>query len=619
MGMFKTVRAVLPAAIFGLFITGLGASPSDSLFSDYHRGLNTDFWLWTLNYHRIFGQHTSIQVSDMVSSSRLILSGTDDKWKDSHQFRLDLRRDLTSFLALTMGGTSHYFSDKQTGYYDSDVLTNGFSAGIVYNYNDQCRIPAHVGLKSDKRFGQEDQGLSYGAGFYCPRTEWADYHHVLQSHWETDDLGRRRNTTMGLSYQITRQFYAQTTDTFRVHLDRQRRDYYISASGDIESRIEKGSLIENRLTYQLGDNFYCHLAGALSTRNLRIKAITDTSTSMRRNRVDDNIYGSLRLLWQNSVWQSRLAFSYQGENQSYQFAGQAGSSPFSGGQWSVVPDTRSLYTNLLYYLGWRRSGGDSLFCFTRIQRFRYDTPDPENYDDRDELRYWVNLGSTFRLTESLTGRCDLSLHFIHLVYIMGQRSADNNWTRIMRLSPSISWQPHPRFRWTQSAEILANYVAYDYEEILPGIRSYLYRKLRIEDSTMVDITRKTSLRLYYRLELDENGKLVWDQWLEQKLTDRHSHTFTFVLDFEPWSGFHITPGYSYFHRIGQRYIPQLTGDGTPAAERMIDFQNYGPMISVRCRLANVRLEMSGSTVITRIPDREKQRLSRVNIDMSWFL
>ena len=46
----------------------------------------------------------------------------------------------------------------------------------------------------------------------------------------------------------------------------------------------------------------------------------------------------------------------------------------------------------------------------------------------------------------------------------------------------MAWAPSDRFEWTQHAQVMANYVDYDFESQMPSLRSYLYRRLVVSDS-----------------------------------------------------------------------------------------------------------------------------------------
>jgi len=597
---------------FFLFVSAASASSVDSLITSYERGLNTDRWLWGFHFQKAFASLYEVQVTEQVLSSRLVVVGDEDKWKDDHRFTLDIKRRLKPSLLVNLLGSSLFFSDKQTGYYVNDMQTHMLGLGLMYS-DAKRTIPFHAGIKEDRRFGQIDRGLTYSLGIHAPYFELGDYTNKLYGRIDEDLYPKRKNTTLGLSYRVNRRFHENASDTLQMGLTRQRRDYYISVNGDIESRIENGQSVENRLFYRVSPDLSCRVYGAISARQLGIHLMTGEDQGIKRQRQDFQTRGELHLYWKKKELFGNLSFLYQSEDQQYHLTEQASLSPFSGGGF-LTPDNQSVYTTLLLHSGWRFSGKDSLLIYSALQRYRYDTPDPENFDDRDELRFRIDIQERHTFSRTLSLQLSLSLNFIHYVYIFGEKSADNNWTRIIRFSPSVKWQPSSKFRLAQSVEILANYVDYDYETLLPGIRSFLYRKLRLEDSSWVAITPRTRVHVHYRLELDENGKFIWNQWLEQKLIDRQSETISLFLDHQLWMHWHIGPGYYYYRRRGYRYMSEA--DGTTGKEISIDFHNHGPMIRVTYKSKRLHFSLKGSTFATRTHLGSKQLLTRVDVNMS---
>lgn len=587
----------------------------DTLATRYRHGLNTEFWQGGFFYEKAFPSLYRFRVSETLSSSRLQVSPREDKWKDQHCFFMDFSRNLIPKLSFNLLGTSLLFSDKQSGYVN-DIQTHFVGIGATYR-DKNLRIPTLFGVKEDRRFDQKDRGPSYRIGLESSRFDLGEYANSVYATYEGDNLDRRKNTSFGLSYTVFRQFYTETTDSLKLTLNRQRRDYYISRIGEVESRVERSQRAANILTYRLGQDFLCHLLASLSNRNLRINLLTGPNKGLKRERRDFKTAGSVHLSVRKILFRGDLTFSYSSEEQEYRLAETLPSSPYSGSSLLITPDNKSSYTALTLRTGWKFFPTDSLLLYSSLQRFCYDTPDPENFDDRDELRFRVNLQEVHSFSPFLTLRLALNFNLLHFVYIYGEKSADNNWTRILRFSPAVFWSPTSRWRFSHSAEVLANYVDYDYESLIPGVRSFLYRKFRLEDSTWVQLTPRTSLYLHYRLELDENGKFLWDQWLEQKLVDRRSHTFSLSLDYRPWRVFRIVPGYTFYSRKGYHYTGELSS--LQEKDLAIDFRSHGPTLRIVYRSDRLRFLLVGNTIVTKTLNIEKQVLTRIDLNVSWTL
>jgi hypothetical protein len=592
------------------------SAPTDSLQTSYIRGLNSESWGGSLQFQKTFSNHYHIFISEFLSSSLLHFKPDEDKWKDQSDLTLLLSRDLSRFFSISLIGKSYFFSDKQTGYVN-DIKNNVIGLGTTY-INKNFQIPLQLGVIEDQRYERKDSGIQYQFGMNAPHFDLDEYINTFNMTYEMEDLEKRKNTTFTISYLVNRQFQPGTSDSLRLTSNQMRRDYYVSASGEIESREEKSQTAENSLIYRISNGLFCRIHGALSARQLHISRIENPGKEQNHEREDFNAYGAIDIDFKTSSSWSNISFNYAAQDQKYRVTKDGSAlSVYSGLSLIKAPDNESAYTTLSFQSGWRFFSRDSLHLTAYLQRFRYDTPDPENYDDRDELRIQFALNEFHRFSSVLSMCIKCNVNLLHFVYIFGEKSADNNWTRIFRLNPEINWSPSPNWKWKQSVEVLANYISYDFESILPSIKSFLYRKFRLEESLESKVSQKLSFQLMYRLELDENGKFLWDDWMEQKLVDRYSHTFQLYLNYSLWNSLTIQPGYTYYSRKGYKYIPYNIFE--IQKDIQIDFQNYGPSIAINYVSNRLRLNLTASKLATETLHLQKQILNRFNLKLSWAI
>ncbi len=592
------------------------AGPADTVHVGYHQGLNVKSWQGNLNFVWTDFSTSRILITERLNSSQLNINRTDPKWKDRHQLSAEYSRLLSQKLTLNLLTNSFYYADHQSGYQEGDIATHAFLTGATYT-TKSFRLPVYLGFKEDRRFGQIDRGPHFKTSLQIPMFEYADYFHHIASNFEIDNFRKRKNQDLGVLYTVSRQFYEDTADTLRLRIYDQRRDYYITSTGDVESRQEKIQTAENLLSYRLGKRSYMHVRGGITNRSLAISLLTGDGKGLIRERKDFKVNGGFYFLHKNETFSGLLQYTYSNEEQTYQLARDIDASPYSGSAMLATPDNQNIRTMLMLRTKWKYSLTDTLLCRTSLQRYRYDTPDEDNFDDRDELRIRAQAGSIHWLSPKLRVKMDVNVHLFHFVYIFGERSADNNWTRIFSFKPRVVWNPSPRFRISQAAEVLANYVDYDFEEDLPSTRSFLYRKFRIEDSTTVQLMPRTSMSLYVRLELDETGKLSWREWSEQRLTDRNSQTIVLGMQYKPWRNFSITPGYTYFERRGFRYT--IDNDQTELKEAVAGFKSHGPTCTIRYLGDRLRFSLYANTILVKTQNQKNQFINRIEMDMRWHL
>ena len=591
----------------------------DSIRTNYIQGLNTELWEWGFDYGRSLSPVYIFDIGGTLSSSRLLVAPNQDKWKDKHLFNMELQRFFNPNFSARLLIDSFFLSDKQSGYLDTlqnDIQTHSVGLGAAYK-KKELFIPCSISLKEDRRMGQTDRGVNTKISLDYRNFKLGSYNNGLSADYEKDHLDQRNNTTLTVSCLFNRQFYENTSDTLKANVYRQRRDYYISMSGDIESRTESGQHIENRLSYYIGSGISCYFYGRLLNRSQRYSQITGTEKGLKRTRTDFQAEGMARLMWHTSLSRSALDFRYASEDQKYETGEAFLSSQNYGAFTLIAPDNQGIYTNLNINTQWRVSHTDSLGFYAGIQRYRYDTPDPENFDDRDELRYRFRIQEIHTFSSELRLRTRLNLNLLHFVYIFGERSADNNWTRILRFNPSVIWTPSNKVRMTQTTEVLINTVDFDYEALDPAVKSYLYRKFSIEDSLWIQLLPKTSVHLYYEFELDENGKFLWKDWLEQKLIDRKNQSFSIYLNYSPSRSLKLVSGYTLYFRQGYRYA--IGVNSKQQKEMTIDFRSSGPTLRLEYLGKRLALFVNGNIIGTRILDQKKQVLTRLDLNMSWKL
>lgn len=587
----------------------------DSIYTYYRRGLNTDLWQANLNIQKWISSKTQLRLSEAASSSRLLAAPVDQQWKDQHLLVTDLLQHVSPSLALNFWGSSYLYADKQTGFQEGNIRTHNFDVGLLFQ-NDYVYLPARIGYKEDQRFGQKDSGLHYKIGLIAQNLTWGEYDHYWLSNYEEDNLDQRKNNDMNLSYLVHREFYTDTYDSLHFVLNHQRRDYYISNSGTIESRVEKTKGFDNALTYRISNHWKLRLNTSLFSRSLNITNVVDDSEVPIRDRNDFQTNASVFLGFRmRSLW-THVKLGYRGEEQVYDL-GEEASSLSSIGSTLATPDNRSGYNTLTWNSGVNFSKTDSLVWNSSIQRFRYDTPDENNYDDRDELRIRSQLQMVHQFSPTLEAQLTFGLNLLHIVYIFGEKSANNNWTRVIRLNPSIYWEPVPGVQWRHGIEVMANYVDYDYEDLLAGTRSFLYRKLRMQDSTRFEINPRLSCQISYQMELDETGKLLWGDWEEKKLIDRQSHSLSVSLQHKPWREVFVTPGYSLYTRRG--YRNNQNAIGVIEREKTIDFTSHGPILTLGYQGKRMVLFVRGSSLIILNKPSAEQILNRLELNMSWKL
>jgi predicted RNA-binding protein with PUA-like domain len=202
------------------------------------------------------------------------------------------------------------------------------------------------------------------------------------------------------------------------------------------------------------------------------------------------------------------------------------------------------------------SNADRLKIDGSASILRYDTPDSLNVDDRDELLLALSVEETHNFSQYLSVGIEANVTLSHLVYLDRLQSANNNWNRVLSLSPRISLRPVRWFVSENIGEVVANYTVYDFEEQVASVKSFSFRQVSWSDSTTIALNHRIDFSFSGTLRAYERGILKWKEFKEKPLD--------YFVEKSLWPRFlyrtiqdvALSVGYRYFSR------DQYSYDGT---------------------------------------------------------
>jgi hypothetical protein len=197
-----------------------------------------------------------------------------------------------------------------------------------------------------------------------------------------------------------------------------------------------------------------------------------------------------------------------------------------------------------------------VFISAAARILRYDTPSPLNVEDRDELLVVASIGTSHRVSRYLDMEFILDGTMSHLVYLLSDRSANNNINRVLRLSPRTTYRPSASFMTMNVFEVLANYTVYDFEQQVGLVKSFSFRQFGWIDSTSVQITKKIGLDFFAYLKLYERGQLKWTEFRERTENSFIEKTYVVQARFSPEPGLLFAVGIRFFSQSRYAYKPE---------------------------------------------------------------
>ncbi len=522
----------------------------------YRQKFNNYNWYYRFN-NRSRYKKWSWDLAENFSTSMLQLGSGGDKWKDDQNLNFQFDYSLTPVFTLQSTVQSIIFQDNQSGL-DNNVRSHVGRAGVKVTPIPRIVGSLQVGPKWERRLQQQDRGMSYSFQTIARRLRWADYDNNLNVRLNRDDFDTRKNHDFSATYFMLRDFTNGTRDSLNVFTSDRRLDNYTSVAGDIESYREKIKGLHNSLFYQIMDGWRMLLNSGLYFKNVQVLSSGPQIEKKQRTRNDQRISNELLFYYMHAWFRSHFSFSYWTQHQKYDIRTSQTTLPFSKKTAFVTPDNESSRLTLMNRFDVKVTPRDSAYTYFSVSRFQYDTPDTNNFDDRDEFRLNSRIAWRHRFSSGLRLDVQANANLYHMVYIFGERSADNNWNRIFRLEPSLTFKPVPRLSIRQSFEVLANYVDYDFEDTDVATKSFVFRKFAMDDSLRWHLTSRSLLSVDYRLQLEENGQLYWDKWSEIVLATRRKQWCHVTWQYSVDDKYRVAPGYTFYRREEWRH---KTGPG----------------------------------------------------------
>ena len=486
----------------------------DSNTISYSLTNNTSVWRLGLIHQGNYATGL-FSVREFVETTRLELVNSNARWKDDQKIQINFELPVTKSLSISTELYSNIFKDRHTGLFN-DVEAKYVQIGIKDESLPFTKIGLVAGPIWDSRREQNDAGYRFHSSLISHRIKKDSWNSSLSADLYKEDFDVRKNESRRANVKFSKEFYESTSDSFFTDFKERRYDYYISESEEIESRIEEFRSFGNNLRYKLTDNMNLRWSANFIFKETRIESQQGNLEYFNRKRKDEFSENRLAISFAKKNINARFSVRFKNSLQKYSV-----SSNRSGLNLPLLsPDNEAGTVQLSSLINYQMTNKDSISFRAVSNRLRYDTPDSKNFDDRDELRLFVESRYEHRFERDFSLVIRLSTNLNHIVYLFGERSADNHWNRVFSLSSEIKSNLTPKIKTVQSFGVLANYFDYDFDDRITPIRSLVLRNFRYSQSTIIEMSRNFSFLFSSVIEIEEDGKLNWDKFIEQRTAGR---------------------------------------------------------------------------------------------------
>ena len=513
-----------------------------------------------------------------------------------------------------------YSDNKGTGL--NNASSESVLGGAQYIPFAWMSLTPMAGYRWDSQAGIRDRGMTYFVGARVPSLEADGYLVSGNAQFREDRLSPRMLEGDFARLSVQKVFSPYARDSMDVDLVRNRHESYAPADSTIESRTEQVFSFADKLDYEidpaLASTFFVSINGRGLDKEIRNwNAVSPQSvqfnTRINEFRFDTYVQSVYRTpAGRDAAW-VRLSYSERSETHSAQLPGDASPSVDSlfsqANTQEHINDNTSRRTQLSGAVSVPVSASDRFELTGSIGILRYDTPSDQNLEDRDELLVALTLSTWHRVSRSLDLGVVLDGTVDHLVYLLKERSANNNYNRVLRLSPRTIYRPAPWLYSLNAFEVLANYTVYDFEQQLPSVKSFSYRQLGWLDSTSVDLTQRIGFDFFAYWKVYERGQLEWSQFRER--LESAATELTYAVQCR------VRPAASALFAVGIRYFGQTRYSYTQGVRQVDSFLNsVGPTCTISWDPgAHSRIQFQGWFERQREPDGGSRSLASMTMNI----
>ena len=618
--MHRNLKYIL-LILFSSCTLSVALTPQDKDFVyqvGFGQNLNSYKWLTGIQYRRSFLGKGTLEVTENSNSFLIRLGNTDNKWKDDQKLDINLFWRYSPVWKLKFSTAAFKFSDKLSGI-TSDINTNWAAFGVVYSPFKKIELTSLTGYKYDARLDQVDRGATYF--FDIKTTDYIplkDYYNQFQFLAKGDEYSFRKNNDLELKYKVKKYFQKDTYDSLSVHWTKKRRDNYDRMNPFnifVQSLDEENRGFLHFLSYAASENIHLKLRTLINNRQTSVSKFKEKYLVEERSKNEFHSENEIGVFFNHHKLELNCSLAYTTNNQKNEVPDSLKSSRFSRYFYYISPDYNSNRLTLSSYGKYHFLKSDTIQLKGAVSLFRYDTPE-NNMDDRDEFRLNLHLVEVHHFSQQLKFVFNGSVNLYHLVYIFGERSANNNWMRIFRLFPRVVYKPNKKLTISQNIEVLANYVDYDFEtgNSSADIKSYVFRRFAISQQLKASVTKRSGIFISYKFEIEENGKLNWDRWTEILLMNRENHWLRANINYKIMNYFSISPGIIFFKRTESKQKKIMASSSM--SRNML---SYGPTLKINyCPHENLDFSFESMRRIIERSGIKNTCINCFNLRLVWY-
>jgi len=563
------------------------------LLTYFDNNKNTAALISRFNFYKKH-KRFNVFVKNYYSSSVTKLN--ENLYRDFDNVKITGGYAVSNSLNISANYFGQFFSDDRTFQLKGSSSNMGYLSALYDNVINGSQIYStlNAGYKVESQYDELNKGPSFSGDFSIYNLNLSDFLVDGQLRLGYETLDPRKKSLLYSRIYFEKPFENNLArNEFDGTFSMVRKDFYFPADNlsvqqygiknNIEKRIENIFKFYNRFDYTISD----HVAVVfnlnpdyrrITKENTYIPVTTNTQPSIYDTDIQElSFAGDIAINFQYRKLDYQLKVYYRERDEKH-FLMNAGrinnnfvniienNEATKNNHSSIFKLNGNVYYNINLMNRVEFSGSASIL--------KYDTQSDLNYDDRDELGYLVYVAHRFNNLRNLILVTSFDVNLYHTVYILAQKSSNNNWNRVIRFTSKSFFEPSDNFRNVGTFSVLANYTVYDFQDIISSVKSYSFRQLNLKDSLIVRFSRHFGTDIYGEVKLYERGELNWNDFTQRPVNYFEDKIINTELNYFFNNFITFSGGYRWFE---QRKFNYLNG------ERVFD--NYvrttGPFVKIR--------------------------------------
>ena len=503
--------------------------PANRIFSNFDKQLNTYFLNTGFDFT---GSHSGFQFKANQNFRSTLVRTNTNSIRDEQYLSLMGKYNFNRSLNLGISASSNILSDDRQLQINQATINKAVLFSRVNISGDIMFVP-YTGVSDNRQVGENDFGPVYGLEALGRNLNFTGFEVSSTFRFENEDISPRKNLLRYFNLGVINPFNPDVYNAIQTQFTQSRKDFYFPAdsiistkfnvNNNIESRTETVFLLEDMLTYsRLFDLVEMELAGRINLRNIdrdtRYRSLDDQNPSVFDTQVDEFIIGLESSFYYNADFADaiiRLSYFERDEKHiTKKFEGSDENFFQQRSDLESSKNNNSSRTTISLSGNINLSRSDRLSMSFFHSKLKYDTPSPNNDDDRDELLTILRLRYLKYITPFFRAYINAEGTLGHAVYLYASRSANNNINRVLRLAMGGHYTG-ARFSSLNNFEVSANYTVYDFEDIASNLRSISFRQFTATDSTQYKFSNVLSFIITAYVKLTDQGELDWDDFAER--------------------------------------------------------------------------------------------------------